>query len=109
MDFLPNGRFAPGNQLAKGRAPGRPSRPVEERLFEQFKKGIKVDDIDAVTAAMLGRAKEGDVKAARLIFEYLFGQPRQVADMNLVNWTPEAWLKSLETFENGGECDGGGK
>jgi hypothetical protein len=109
MDFLPNGKFAPGNQVGKGRASGRPPRPVEEKLFEQFKRCVKAGDIEAIGGAMLDKAKTGDVKAARLIFEYLFGQPRQIVDMNQVNWTPDAWLKSLDAFENGEECADGGK
>jgi hypothetical protein len=77
----PNGRFVKGVG-GGGKSPGRPKRATEEKLFEQFKRGITVEDIDAIRAALVKRASRGDTGAAKLIFEYLFGPPKQQVELS---------------------------
>jgi hypothetical protein len=68
-----NGRFAVGN--AGG--PGRPPKDVERGYWHALREAITDDDVREVAAALVQRAKAGDVTAARLIVEHTIGRPRQ--------------------------------
>lgn len=66
-----NGRFLPG--CAPG--PGRPKRDREAAWQEAFGNALPPDELAAVIAAMLTRAKSGSVSAARLLLEHAVGRP----------------------------------
>lgn len=70
------GRFLPGNSGGPGRPP---SASVHEHRAALV-NAVTPDDIRAVARMLVDRALEGDVGAAKLLFERLFG-PAQPADV----------------------------
>ena len=70
------GRFAPGNQ-------GGPGNPFGRRVGELRKAmlaAVSDDDIQAIMRAMIERAKEGHVQAAKLVLSYSIGMPTDTVD-----------------------------
>jgi hypothetical protein len=71
----PNGRFAQGNQLAKG-------NPNDKRMFDLKRialGAVSDDDMRGIIGAMVREAKAGDVAAARPVREFTLGKaPVQV-------------------------------
>lgn len=79
------GRFAPGNA-------GGPGNPFARRVA-QFRRvlceTVTDEDIQAVARALIVKAQEGDVAAARLLFSYTIGQPAPAVDpdtLDLAEW-----------------------
>ncbi len=76
-----NGRDARG-RFTKGNA-GGPGNPFNRQLAA-FRKALLAavteDDIRAVTAELLRRARDGDVLAIRLLFAYVIGRPTDAVD-----------------------------
>jgi hypothetical protein len=70
------GRFAPGN--AGG--PGNPFARRTAELRREFLAEATGEDLRAVCRALLERAKEGDVAAAKLAMSYLVGKPEKAVD-----------------------------
>ncbi len=68
-----SGRFAAGNQAARGPRVARPSTSYARRLRE----AIHPDELAEVGQTLLGLARAGDIKAARLLFTYLLPAPAQ--------------------------------
>ena len=66
-DLAP-GRFKHGNKCAVGRSPDRLSRVARECTTE--------DDLIAIMKAAIAKAKKGDERARRFVFEYVLGRPR---------------------------------
>lgn len=63
------GRFGKGN-------PGGPGNPYANRtavLRKVLIEAIKEEDVAAIAAAIVAKAKEGDVVAAKLVFGYAAG------------------------------------
>ncbi len=76
-----NGRDARG-RFTKGNL-GGPGNPFNRQLAA-FRKALVAsvteDDIRAVTAELLRRARDGDVLAIRLLFAYVIGRPTDAVD-----------------------------
>jgi hypothetical protein len=74
-----SGRFAKGN-------PGGPGNSLPRRVAA-FRTAmincITEEDIIAVTKAIIEEAKEGDMAAAKLLFQYVFGQPGSALDSSI--------------------------
>src|SRR5439155_4863870 len=71
-----NGRFAPGN-------PGGPGNPFARqvaRLRKVILNRITEEDLLAITEALLAKAKEGNVGAAKLLLAYGIGKPTASPD-----------------------------
>ncbi len=65
------GRFTKGN-------PGGPGNPMGRRVAELRRAlldAVSEEDVRALAAALLEKAKAGEVAAARLIMPYLVGPP----------------------------------
>lgn len=63
------GRFTKGNTEGTGRKVSALKRALEEAVTE--------DDIKDIANALKEQAKAGDIKAAELLFNRLFGKPAQ--------------------------------
>ncbi len=76
-----NGRDASG-RFARGNA-GGPGNPFARRLAA-FRKvllaAVTEDDLRAVTAELVRRARDGDVLAMRLLLAYVIGRPTDAVD-----------------------------
>ena len=66
-----DGLFAKGG---KG-GPGRPPKAREEKYADALKKAVTFKDITDIAKTLVNKAKAGDEKAAKLLFEYLIGKP----------------------------------
>src|SRR5947208_13713775 len=72
----PNGRFARGN-------PGGPGNPYARRVAQLRKviiNRLTEEDLLAITEALLAKAKEGSVGAAKLLLAYGIGKPASAPD-----------------------------
>lgn len=67
------GRFLPGNKAATG----NPHAKRIARLRSKLLATIRPADLAAIVKSMLDRARDGDVAAARLLFEYTLGRPER--------------------------------
>src|SRR5262245_62495021 len=70
------GRFAPGN----GGGPGNPFARKTAALRRAMLDAVSDQDMAEVTAAVLGKAKGGDLGAAKLLYQYTVGRPRPAQD-----------------------------
>ncbi len=71
-----NGRFAKGN-------PGGPGNPYARRVAQlraMIADAVTDEDLLAIVGALVERAKEGDVVAARELFNRLVGRPPEAID-----------------------------
>ncbi|MBY0227951.1 MAG: hypothetical protein K2W96_01590 [Gemmataceae bacterium] len=67
----PDGKFTKGN---KG-GPGNPHARLMAAARMAIRKAASADDLEAIAQAMIGKAREGDVAAARLVYAYCAGKP----------------------------------
>lgn len=65
------GRFAPGNSGGPGRPPAASVHLHRAALVN----AVTPNDVAAVARMLVDKALEGDVAAAKLLFERLFGPP----------------------------------
>jgi hypothetical protein len=91
----PNGTFAPGNKLgnrfkpgASGNPHGRPrltvlSEALRAELAEQMPGASERTVAEALAAALVAAALNGDVAAAREIADRTEGKPKQAIDIDL--------------------------
>lgn len=70
------GRFAKGNPGG----PGNPYGRVVARWRELFHEAVTEEDFRAIISAMVQKAKEGDMVAAREILNRLAGRPPEALD-----------------------------
>ncbi len=75
------GRFLPG--CAGG--PGNPHSRQIGRLKAALHEALSEDAIAAVALAMLQKAKDGDVAAAKLVLAYAIGKPVAGSAANVVD------------------------
>jgi hypothetical protein len=74
------------------KSPGGPGNPYARRtaaLRKAMQEAVSDDDIQAVTRALIEKAKKGDTAAARLVFQYALGKPQAAPDpdrMDLHEW-----------------------
>jgi hypothetical protein len=69
------GRFAAGNQGG----PGRPPRQTEHEYLRAVQDSCSLEDVRAITAEAVKRAKAGDARAREWISRYLVGTPHAMA------------------------------
>jgi hypothetical protein len=72
----PDGRFCKGN-------PGGPGNPFAREvaaLRQEFLKAVTGEDVSGIARAMIQKAKEGDVAAAKLVLQYTLGKPAGTVD-----------------------------
>lgn len=72
----PNGRFAPGNRAGTGNPFARQVAALRQALLDS----VTAADVAEVAQALLARAKQGDVAAAKLLLSYLVGKPEPAPD-----------------------------
>jgi hypothetical protein len=70
------GRFAPGNRGGTG----NPFARQVAALRKAFLQGVTPEDLAAIAAALLAKAKEGDLAAAKLVLAYAIGKPEAAVD-----------------------------
>lgn len=78
---LPNGKFAPGNDISRG----NPYFAQMQKFQRCVLDSVKQAELRAVIKAMIEKAKEGDVNAARLIIERVCGKMPQDAGIQVTN------------------------
>src|SRR5438270_7592749 len=81
-----NGRDA-GGRFTRGN-PGGPGNPFARRIAELRRAAIATvteDDIQAVITALIAKAKQGDVAAARLLLAHSLGQPVAPVDADTLD------------------------
>jgi len=61
------GRFEKGNSFGTGRR-------VSE-LRKAFVEAVTPEDVREMVAAIVGRAKQGDIRAAQIVLPYIVGSP----------------------------------
>lgn len=69
------GRFASGNQAAKGRGPGGAGR-----VRALIREAVTDDDLRAIVATLVAEAKAGNLQAAKELLDRLAGKPRPLDD-----------------------------
>jgi hypothetical protein len=72
----PNGRFCKGNSGG----PGNPFARQVAAMRQEFLKAVTTEDIAGIVRAMIAKAKEGDVAAAKVVLQYTVGKPAQTVD-----------------------------
>jgi len=65
-----DGTFAPGGPGG----PGRPAGTGEHRAA--FLRACSPADVEAIVGALVEKAKQGDAPAARVLFDRIYGRPR---------------------------------
>ncbi|HEY3323424.1 MAG TPA: hypothetical protein VGP72_23415 [Planctomycetota bacterium] len=89
------GRFAPGN-------PGGPGNPFAARVAKlrlQMLGSVSEDDMRSIVAAVVAKAKAGDLAAARVVFDYLVGKPQITVDPDRVDLDGEALASEKQRRE----------
>jgi hypothetical protein len=79
-DRAAKGQFARGNK-------GGPGNPFARRVAELrslLLEAISGDDLQAICKAMIERARNGDVAAAKLLFQYALGKPAAAVEPDRV-------------------------
>ena len=72
------GRFKPGNKAAKGgHGGGRRTQAIQRRIIKQMEEQFSVEDLREILEEQKRRAKEGEWRAVKFIFEYMVGRPVQ--------------------------------
>ena len=91
-----NGRTASG-RFAKGNAggPGNPHAKRVTALRNALLAAVTEADIKAVAAALVARAKAGEVAAAREVLDRLIGKARQTEEQE----SPAEWTVSPQIAE----------
>jgi hypothetical protein len=75
-DRDPKGRFLPGN----GGGPGNPFARAVAALRQTLLRSVSEADMEAITAALVARARAGDPAATKLLFQYVLGKPTETVD-----------------------------
>jgi hypothetical protein len=70
----PDGRFLPGNRVAKGNPLARQAQELRVALFA----AVSPKDLKAVVAKLIQLAKSGDVAAAKLVLDRVLGPPAEI-------------------------------
>jgi hypothetical protein len=70
------GRFTAGNRGGTGNPFARQSAALRRALLN----AVTDQDISDITAALLDKARQGDVAAAKLVFSYTLGKPAAAVD-----------------------------
>jgi hypothetical protein len=71
-----DGKFCAGNTFARGNPFGRKLAAMRQAFIE----AVTDDDIQAIAAVLIQKAREGDVAAAKLVLQYAIGKPAPVQE-----------------------------
>jgi hypothetical protein len=71
-----NGRFAKGNRGGPGNPFARQCAAFRQALFQ----AVTEDDLQAIAAMLVRKAREGDLAAAKLLLAYVVGRPAEVVN-----------------------------
>ncbi|MFO0864961.1 MAG: hypothetical protein U0744_09970 [Gemmataceae bacterium] len=85
------GRFKNGNRGGPGNPFARRVAKLRQAMLEECAE----EDLRELTRAMLNKAKQGDVAAARLICQYSLGKPAKTADPDRVDEDELSVLKGM--------------
>ena len=96
-----HGRFVVGNSGG----PGRPPRSVEDRLIGSLSAAVDNGTLKGIISGLVDKAKAGDLRATRLIFEYLVGMPRQRTDITITEQVREILGEWEDTSGSGSDTD----
>jgi len=75
-DRGPQGRFCVGNRAAAGRSPGRRALALRTALLD----AITPAKVKKIAKALMERAEQGDVAAAKVVLAYSVGRPAEAVD-----------------------------
>jgi hypothetical protein len=70
------GRFTKGNPGGPGNPHARQVAALRQRLLQR----VTTEELDAIIDTLLALARQGDVAAAKLIFQYTLGKPLEARD-----------------------------
>jgi hypothetical protein len=70
------GRFTKGNRGGPGNPHARQVAALRRRLLDR----LTTQELDAILDTLLRLAREGDVAAAKLVFQYALGKPTEARD-----------------------------
>jgi hypothetical protein len=85
------GQFAPGNPGG----PGRPTKLVEGDYRDAVREAVTVADLCAVLKSLTGKAKRGDVQAAKLLLSYTVGLPTQHIEQSVTRRPGEVGMAEM--------------
>lgn len=71
------GRFAEGNPGG----PGNPHAGQVAKLRSALLDAVSATDVEEIIQGVLKRAKEGDLRAAKMLLDYSIGRPRPAAEL----------------------------
>ena len=71
------GRFIKGHKPFIGNNPGRKPKATEDKYLRVFSDTVTDKDLEEILQTVMARAKAADMVAARIIFDYALGKPRQ--------------------------------
>jgi hypothetical protein len=91
------GRFAKGN----GGGPGNPLGPQVEKLRAALIAAITTDDIVDIARALIKGAKNGNVQAAREVFDRSIGKPMQAVELTADGATLKGEITHRIAFDHG--------
>lgn len=81
IERLANGKFMKGHKGLPGA--GNPHAAKVEALRKAMYAAVDKNDLKAVFTKLLLEAKNGNVKAASLLFAYLLGRPKEQIEVNM--------------------------
>jgi hypothetical protein len=65
-------------------------------MRQEFLKAVTSEDMAGIVRAMISKAKEGDVAAAKLVLQYTLGKPAQTVDPDRLDETEwEQWQREV--------------
>jgi len=85
------GRFGPGNKLARGNPHAKRAQELRNALFA----AVSDEDLKEVVQSLVKQAKEGNIQAAKEVLSRLLGKPE--------NWDTQERLEELEARLGVGE------
>ena len=71
------GRFTEGNPGG----PGNPHAAQVAKLRSALLNAVSAEDVEAIIQEVLKRAKEGELRAAKMVLDYSIGRPRPAAEL----------------------------
>jgi hypothetical protein len=89
-----NGKFVKGNREGCGNPFARQVAHARQTILDC----VTPEELKAVTLALLEKAKQGDVPAARVIFEYTIGKPSKAVDPDRLNQEEFRYFKDTARY-----------
>jgi hypothetical protein len=93
---LPESGRGPKGQFAKSNrgCPGNPFARQVAAMRQEFLKAVTSEDMAGIVRALIEKAKEGDVAAAKLVLQYTLGKPAGTVDPDRLDETEwQQWLR----------------